>query len=45
VIPHDDLGIVHPAFFAITIAIVAGFGPRVLDLLAHPGRAPLDVPG
>lgn len=28
-IPHDDLGIVHPAFFAITAALVVALGPRV----------------
>jgi len=43
-IPHDDLGVVHPVFFAITIAIVAGLGPRVIDLLAHPRRAFVDTP-
>jgi hypothetical protein len=35
-IPHDDLGIVHPAFFLITVALVAGLGPRVVWLAMHP---------
>jgi hypothetical protein len=38
-IPHDDLGIVHPVFFLITVAIVAGLGLRILWLLAHPERS------
>jgi CDP-diglyceride synthetase len=32
-IPHDDLTIVHPVFFAITLALVAGLGPRVASML------------
>lgn len=44
-IPHDDLGIVHPAFFLITLAIVVGLGPRVVWLLAHPGRSLQPNPG
>jgi hypothetical protein len=43
-IPHGDLGVVHPVFFAITLAIVAGLGPRVVTLLARPARALLDAP-
>ena len=35
-IPHDDLPLVHPAFFLITAALVLGLAPRVayLALLA-----------
>jgi hypothetical protein len=28
-IPHDDLGVVHGTFFLITVALMAGLGPRV----------------
>ncbi len=35
VIPHDDLTIVHPVFFLITVALVAGLGPRVAWLATH----------
>ncbi|HEV3087676.1 MAG TPA: hypothetical protein VGX96_10675 [Candidatus Elarobacter sp.] len=28
IIPHDGLGAVHPAFFLITVALVAGLAPR-----------------
>ena len=40
VIPHDDLGLVHPVFFAITVALVAGLAPRVawLALRRRPAR-------
>ena len=31
-IPHDDLPLVHPAFFLITAALVLGLAPRVLFL-------------
>jgi hypothetical protein len=31
-IPHDDLPLVHPAFFLITVALLAAFGPRVAAL-------------
>ena len=34
-IPHDDLGIVHPVFFAITVALAAGLGPRIIWLALH----------
>jgi len=37
-IPHDDLPYVHPAFFAITMLLVAGLGPRVLAAALR-GRA------
>ncbi|GAC1576636.1 MAG: hypothetical protein NVS3B7_09620 [Candidatus Elarobacter sp.] len=33
VIPHDDLPLVHPAFFLVSLALVAGLGPRVVWLL------------
>jgi hypothetical protein len=29
---------VHPVFFLITVALIAGLGPRVVWLLAHPVR-------
>ena len=31
-IPHDDLPFVHPAFFLITVALVAAMGPRVVAM-------------
>jgi hypothetical protein len=31
-IPHDDLGIVHPVFFLITVVLVAGLAPRVVRM-------------
>jgi hypothetical protein len=31
-IPHDDLPFVHPAFFLITVALVAGLAPRALAM-------------
>jgi hypothetical protein len=31
-IPHDDLTIVHPVFFAITVALVATLAPRIVAL-------------
>jgi hypothetical protein len=37
-IPHDDLGVVHPVFFLITVALVVGLGPRVVWLATHPER-------
>jgi hypothetical protein len=36
-IPHDDLPLVHPAFFLITVALVLGLGPRVLVLALRRG--------
>jgi hypothetical protein len=38
-IPHDDLGIVHPVFFLITVALAAALGPRAVWLATHPGHA------
>ncbi len=40
VIPHDDLPLVHPTFFLITVALVLGLAPRVLVLAFRhaPGR-------
>lgn len=35
VIPHADLPYVHPAFFLITVALVAGLAPRVAALALH----------
>ena len=32
-IPHGDLAFVHPTFFTITVALVAGLGPRVLAMM------------
>jgi hypothetical protein len=32
-IPHDDLPLVHPTFFLITLALVVGLGPRVIRLV------------
>jgi hypothetical protein len=32
-IPHDELPLVHPAFFVITAALAVAFAPRVLRLL------------
>jgi hypothetical protein len=29
-IPHGPLPFVHPTFFALTLALIAGLGPRVL---------------
>jgi hypothetical protein len=29
-IPHGELPFVHPTFFAMTVALVVGLGPRVL---------------
>lgn len=37
-IPHDDLGIVHPVFFLITLIIIVGLGPRIVWLVARPKR-------
>ncbi|HEX3550284.1 MAG TPA: hypothetical protein VHT53_07915 [Candidatus Elarobacter sp.] len=37
-IPHGELPFVHPAFFAITILLVLGLGPRAL-VMALRGRA------
>jgi hypothetical protein len=31
-IPHGELPYVHPAFLLITLALVAGLGPRVVVL-------------
>lgn len=31
-IPHDDLGLVHPVFFLITVALIAGLAPRIIVL-------------
>ncbi len=31
-IPHDDLPLVHPTFFLITVALVAAFAPRVVAM-------------
>lgn len=31
-IPHGELPYVHPAFFLITVALVAGLAPRILVL-------------
>lgn len=31
-IPHDDLALVHPAFFLITVALVVAFAPRVVAM-------------
>lgn len=44
-IPHDDLEIVHPAFFLITVALVAGLGPRVAWMLLHPNSPPTTYRG
>jgi hypothetical protein len=38
VIDHDDLPLVHPTFFLITVALAAGLGPRILWMLARPER-------
>jgi hypothetical protein len=29
-IPHDDLSLVHPAFFLITVGLVVAFAPRTV---------------
>jgi hypothetical protein len=42
-IPHDDLPLVHPTFFLITVAIVFGLGPRVV-VMALARRRDNDVP-
>jgi hypothetical protein len=34
-IPHATLPLVHPAFFLVTIALLAGFAPRVAWLATH----------
>ena len=31
-IPHDDLPLVHPAFFFITLALIIGLAPRALAM-------------
>jgi hypothetical protein len=31
-IPHDDLPLVHPTFFLITVALVVAFAPRAIAL-------------
>ncbi|HEY0381675.1 MAG TPA: hypothetical protein VGC72_05700 [Candidatus Elarobacter sp.] len=31
-IAHDDLRLVHPAFFLITVALAAAFAPRVIAM-------------
>ena len=31
-IPHDDLPLVHPAFFFITVALIIGLAPRALAM-------------
>jgi hypothetical protein len=38
-IPHGNLAFVHPTFFVITLVLIAGLGPRVVWMLAHPQRA------
>ncbi len=43
VIPHDDLAFVHPAFFLITVALVAGLVPRLLAMVLRPDPAPHPV--
>ena len=37
-IPHGDLPLVHPTFFAMTVALVLGLGPRILVVARR--RAP-----
>ncbi|HEY0615138.1 MAG TPA: hypothetical protein VGC96_10875 [Candidatus Elarobacter sp.] len=39
-IPHDDLPFVHPAFFSITVALLAALGPRVIVLAVRRSPAP-----
>ena len=34
-IPHDDLRLVHPAFFLITVALVIGLTPRIAALALY----------
>jgi len=31
-IPHDDLPLVHPTFFLITVALVVAFAPRAIAM-------------
>jgi hypothetical protein len=38
-VPHDDLAYVHPTYFAITLLLVFGLGPRVVYLLVKRPRA------
>ena len=42
-IPHRPLGLVHPAFFLTTLALVAFLGPRIVALL-RAGGTPRGVP-
>lgn len=37
-IPHAELPLVHPAFFIVTAALLAGLGPRVVVLAARRAR-------
>jgi YVTN family beta-propeller protein len=37
-IPHDGLALVHLTFFAITVALVLGLGPRVVVMATAPRR-------
>ena len=36
VLPHADLPFVHPTFFLVSVALVAGLAPRVVWLVTHP---------
>jgi hypothetical protein len=37
-IPHDDLPFVHPVFFLITLALIAGLAPRALAMALNRRR-------
>jgi hypothetical protein len=39
-IPHDDLAFVHPTFFLITVALVAGLAPRAVWLAVRHTTSP-----
>jgi len=38
-IPHGELPYVHPTFFAMTVALVAGLAPRVVAVARRPRAA------
>jgi hypothetical protein len=44
-IPHDDLALVHPAFFLITVAFVAAFAPRVIAMAGSRRMSTTEVEG
>jgi hypothetical protein len=41
-IPHGSLSFVHPTFFLVTVALVAGLAPRTLALALAPNKYSLN---